>query len=376
MNTRVRSRELGSRDGFQSFDIVGPEYYSSHVSLGNETVSDEHEQGVRTPHMPLRVSRSTRDGGLLNGPGPRWSAMYANYPTGAWFRDPQNLDLPTYSENDLALRLLAGTNPSRPKVDLPVSVFELRELPELIRTEGLKRLRNPADIASSLYLKEKFGFEPIFNDLVKLCSFVEAVERKFKTLTRLHDKGFSTEHLKLEDDAVSYETDWQPVFSTLGLFVDMRFKYTSRRDIRGYVVWKLDNPFIADANIGVLRRAARNLVLGLYAPGLDTLWNALPWTWLLDWCSNIGTILEASRNTVGATPVVSRLLYKDTNTVESVAIGGGFESMTSPYKAEYSVLERKVPLSIALAAELPILTGSQFSILSSIGWQRYSGRRR
>jgi hypothetical protein len=263
------------------------------------------------------------------------------------------------SDAILAAELLARTNPSRPVVDLPIAIYELREIPELLREEGNRIVRGLA----AGHLAVEFGIKPLVNDLQSLLNFSDEVAKRQRELEQLNNGG-----LKRKRDLWSGSTTGGPfdVIAQSGdkITVHIDVHKATVRKIWGYVVWKPDNPKMMK---GDMRSIARKAVLGLTVD-FSTAWNAIPWSWLVDWCSNIGDILVARRNIVGASPGPVQLMTQTTTTADANRIP--YNLTTSPGGWKTVSKRRRTVVNVPVDVQLPILNARQLSILGSIGVTR------
>jgi hypothetical protein len=257
----------------------------------------------------------------------------------------------------LAADLLAKTNPSRPVVDLPIAVYELREIPDLLRKEGGNWLQKLA----SLNLKYHFGIKPLINDLFSLLSFSDEVNKRQKELDALYKSGLRRKR-RLWKDAFPY-TKVTTVNSTHKFNIDAYSDCVTASDIWGFVEW-----FPNDIQMmkGDRRALARKAVLGMTID-FATAWEAMPWSWLIDWCSNVGDILIANRNIVGAGHGPVRIM-------ETINTSANCRFPLDPYCSDGTwrneTKTRRTVSHVPISAQLPILSLRQLSILGSIGVTR------
>jgi hypothetical protein len=263
------------------------------------------------------------------------------------------------SDAILAAELLARTNPSRPVVDLPIAIYELREIPELLREEGNKIIRGLA--AGNLALQ--FGIKPLISDLQSLMNFSDEVAKRQRELERLAEGG-----LRRKRDLWSGSTTAGPLSiiaqSGDGVTVTIGVHKATQRKVWGHVVWTPDNPKLMK---GDMRNLARKAVLGLTID-FATAWNAIPWSWLVDWCGNVGDILTARRNIVGASHGPVQIMTQTTTTAlasqtpeTGFVTPGGWKEVTK---------QRRSVVYVPVDVQLPILSLRQLSILGSIGVTR------
>lgn len=319
----------------------------------------------------LDIVHSKHSGGTLNGvhwwnPGlsvtyNKWIAdRYQTFD--AWSVAP---DFSDFDINDFAARVGSAGNPSKPHVDLPISFVELRELPQLMRSFGGPLLRR----FSNAYLGAEFGIKPFINDIYSLMDFTVAVEQRIKRLERLVKYGYDIKKTQ-------YRTDYwrgnpsEVWVNSLNFGVKAIERPSAKRKIWGYSKWVPTNPFTFRSDIELAEKA-RRLVLGLNNVSFASLWNAIPWTWLIDWFSNVGDVLETHRNSHEIHCAGIFLCVEQTKYLRSaMSFSESSGVRMSPFVSEVVQKYRTVaPVFPSLTA--PILDGRQLGILSAIGIQRY-----
>nr|UJQ85525.1 MAG: hypothetical protein 1 [Leviviridae sp.] len=263
------------------------------------------------------------------------------------------------SDAILAADFLAKTNPSRPVVDLPIAVYELREIPRLLREEGNKILRSIA-VGNLTY---QFAIRPLVNDLLGLLNFSDEVAKRQKELEQLHEGGLRRKRHMWSGSNIAGPFD---IIAQSGdkLIVHIGADYVTQRKIWAFTVWRPDNPHMMPSD---MRDQARRAVLGLTID-FATAWNAIPWSWLVDWCGNIGDILTANRNIVGASPDPVQIMTQTTTSADAKILSYANDISAGSWVRESK--QRRTLAYVPVDVQLPILNLRQLSILGSIGVTR------
>lgn len=253
----------------------------------------------------------------------------------------------------------ASTNPSRPYVDIPVNVLELGDVTRLLQRqgEGLARLGREN-------LRYQFGIRPLVSDLTKLLYFSDQVERRVQELTRLR----SSKGLRRTTGVFSGTgTDSiSRVVQSDGIFVVGTFGGVTTQNVSVHCRWLPDDVGSLSAP-GAMRSLARRAVLGLTLDQ-STLWEAMPWSWLVDWGSNIGQFFRANRNIVGA--VLSDVaVMRHTRTEYTWEGYHQGDVRITPITAIRESKERASSF-VAPTAHFPFLSGNQMGILASLAVTR------
>lgn len=261
----------------------------------------------------------------------------------------------------LAAQLLAHTNPSRASVDVPAFVYEMKDIPSLIKEVGEGLLARFGDANLTWW----FYWKPLLGDMRKMVLAADAIMKRQKELEHLNSSG-----LKRKMDLWSGSNSFSKAARYLQSYGFTAYSTNvSRTDSRiwGFVRWfPTSAPTLIKSD---LREQARKAVLGLTVDPL-TAWEVFPWSWFIDWFSNAGDILASHRNLVGASH--SQVLIMEETTTTSRWTNTDFDS--SKYCSNPTTIlvnkTRNLVASEAVSAYLPILTPRQLSILGSIGVTR------
>jgi hypothetical protein len=371
MTIRSRSKTLSYRPRGYAKRLasqVGDE--SSVVANNVETVNDTVGPG---DGHPFSVHRYVHNGGVINSYPEETSRIFRNflaeYCFNADLRSHLYTDAPT--DGDVATRLINGTNPSRPEVDLPVFIAELKDIPGLIRTGGKELLKQKKYLrrGAQANLEYQFGWAPFISDLFKLFSFQDTVDSRVKELENLENGG-----LRYTRSMGSYSSQEQKdvVFQSLFSIWGGPVIRTTTEKVKGHIKWYPINEGWPNTP-AAMRSLARRAALG-WTVDAATAWELIPWSWLIDWCSNTGTFLMSKRNIVPAwhTPVqVMRHRVSTITSGRAVNVRGEM----SPINCFVEDKSRKQAIP-SLNAHLPFLNMRQMSILGSIGVLRSSRRAR
>jgi hypothetical protein len=192
-----------------------------------------------------------------------------------------------------ALRTAARTNPSRPVVDIPVEVLQIGELTRLIRKRG-------NDLWAELgkeNLRFQFMIKPYVEDVMKLLKFHEHVARRVKELKRLNGPRGFRKTVKLDS--------WRRVdnvtitWSSAGAVIfDIPTPIERTFEIKGHARWKTPADMSKITEVELVMQAIR--AVGGLTIDSATVWELIPWSWLIDWGYNVSAFFYANRNIVPA----------------------------------------------------------------------------
>lgn len=268
------------------------------------------------------------------------------------------------SDGELAFKVLERTNPSVPVVDVPAMIgeFALGNIPLNIRSKGISIIRKIANVN----LKYQFEIKPLVSDLLKCLQLMDDVQGRMKTLNTLHTKGKLRKAAKVYKKGRKYSR-WVSMNSDFGVGISGEELIQDQVDIWGYTTWYLDDP-LSMVGMDPFDLASR-LVSGAYL-NFDTVWELIPWSWFVDWFTNVGSILNATRNELGCTPGLVYLCEHRKSELKSGKVSISPHGVTmSPYHSVRETKERRLATPY-FSASLPFLNDKQVSILGSIAISR------
>lgn len=250
-------------------------------------------------------------GGKLTPPGQVITAMYTGP---VWARDPSLLSFPSITKSSNTVldawgaTAVARTKPTNSVADVTVFLTELlREgLPDLAGA-SLKRWRTTTDRARKVpaeeYLNYQFGWVPVANDISKLANAIthaELVMNQFqrdsgRLVRRRFDFPIDTETLTevAKNAAVPAMPASHTALFKTGLPKGRVIKTTTtsrRRWFSGAFTYYLAPDYSTRSGIARAVQSAKKLYGLSLTP--ETVWNVSPWSWAIDWFSNVGDVLS------------------------------------------------------------------------------------
>lgn len=332
------------------------------------TTSVSTNRGGENPFQVTRKTLSGSEGFKRGQAGTRYFTVRG--PSDFLSVDPPFAAVPPY---DVA-NIWARTNPSRASVLLPAAIFELKDLPDMIRQAGrfLKTARRDwpslvrpgketRDLASA-NLALQFGWAPLVSDLVKMAKFQSSVDKRRKEIEANTSSGGYRRRITLGTSTLSISGSRAVNFGNYrNFFVPYTGKSTSKQ--WAVVKWQPTSPgtSILPKSDNELRRLLAGLTL---SQALINAWEVLPWSWLIDYFTNIGDVLQAGNNHY-AKPLSGSVMTTITTEVSHATFDQGDDRLS----AGTVTIVRKVraPLgAITLQATIPTLGVGQLSILSSL----------
>lgn len=281
-------------------------------------------------------------------------------------------------------RLLASTGPITPRVNLPLFVYELKDIPMMLRHAGdlLHKIRRPSGLdptkeAAAATLAYQFGWAPLIGDLKKLLSFGDAVAKQQRVLRGAHSERGIRRRVSLGTDSY-YSGGTDSVWSVYGLFLTPQFNSELGAKTWGVVHWKVRDPNQVGKypSWNSAMRSALGFNLGMIP---ITIWKAIPWSWLVDWFTDISSVLTANYNMVYYRPFRACIMRTAWNIrrYKAVPAGPGPDDVCTEGTVE-STFKSRYPVnnpSPSVTLKLPFLDSFKLSILGSLTILRISGRR-
>lgn len=222
----------------------------------------------------------------LNGINTTQNRVYTNW-------TPQGIALALISHiNDTSLpsltnatnNALARSNPSKPLVDAPRSLIELRDIPETIRQaadivrsarKGLLTPRNARRAWNALrhgagaYVGYEFGIKPIVSDVHRLLHFQEGWDRRFHELKRMYQTGGLRKTGRIYSSTKTDGDNSKAIESVSSLVINARQERITWRNMWYSARWVPDWPRLnqtwamhTSPNDAAIRRQAYNAVSG------------------------------------------------------------------------------------------------------------------
>jgi len=222
----------------------------------------------------------------------------------------------------------ARARPGNPEASVGQFIYELNDFPVLPlrgifkKFSGLQKRTGGAHLADipkvlyaqlldfkslgSEYLNVVFGWEPFVKDLRQMYNLWKVIDKRMAQLVRENGKSIRRKaQVRHESDCSSEPTKTYPwayanVWGAPPNWTDggSRVDAITQREEK---VWFSGSfrYYVPELESSLWDAKARLALFGVL-PTPDLIWSVLPWTWLLDWFSNLGDIISNfSENAVG-----------------------------------------------------------------------------
>lgn len=369
MHVRKRTRVLPGVEGFRANEAWSTQskqwvrtgsWTSSPLSL-SETMEDvvgNHKPDVVNPVIQEKLSR---DGGLITGTRtagftryvaqnycpPYFATMIlshlsvANIPSNAW----------------VATEVASQTNPSNYSFNLPVSLAELKDIPRMMQKKILSQKGNSV-------IEHAFGWSPIIQDLQAMFQIIRSIETRLKTLEMLGKGKLSRTRVAFSGNSIQNQTSTVTLNSSGWTATSTQRKTETNVSIFGTASWRPNFP-ISPLTDEAKWKLALRLAAGLEPTIVfDALYQLMPWSWLIDYFSNLGDLISLTNNSVAS---LSGPVSVSTKTVTTFRSNVNVPSTMSgtAFRAELKGWTR-IGVNPGLEFRMPILTTGQLSILNNL----------
>nr|UJQ85089.1 MAG: hypothetical protein 1 [Leviviridae sp.] len=350
----------------------------------------------------LYSAKRSREGGLCNGSGliglDTISMVDHSLDT---FAKLDNIPVETHPwalDSTLIAKILARTGPMTPKVNVPLFLYELKDVPAMIRHAGdtLHKLSDlgmskisglsAAREAASANLAYKFGWEPLISDIGKIAKIAEYAKKRQEFLMKTQEVMGAVSKAYLGSETYTNSGDYDGPYP----FGNWMITFTEPRTFKKKVTvtrwcsarWRYRDfqPLYYSENPVTPFQA----VTGLNTPNIPvTVWKALPWTWLSDWFVDISSTMQAAQNLVYFEPTdicfMEHRLYEveisGASIVKNTNGGGAFGTCTPlRYTLETKLRHVFNTEDITPQPKLPMWDDFKLSVLGSLATLRLLGR--
>jgi hypothetical protein len=284
-------------------------------------------------------------------------------------------DLPPQSDVDDIVGFGASAwnkfKPAKPVFSAAVAIAELREFPRLLhaKVEGLKSI-------SDFHLAVQFGWKPLLSDITRMLNVYEKASSRLAFLQAnlgkpVRRKG--TVFYDAESGHLEHPGEIQMWNIGQGGYNDLpyneaawmsteRWKMTRR-------IWYSAEYVFYDSDISMPETRSHSLaaLLGVIPTPADV-WAILPWSWLIDWFSNAGDLLENLTDQIVDRQVTkyAYIMGETTRQYEQTTTEGNAHPSRS--RNYVTKVRKKVdPYGASVGGDLTLL---QLSILAALGISR------
>lgn len=284
--------------------------------------------------------------------------------------------------------------PGQSEADIGTFVGELKDLPGMLKhgkswlkpmqkLSALKNFSSAAKSAGNEYLAVEFGWKPFVSDLA---SMADVVGRTIKALKQLRKDNGKTVRRRGNIDVVEstntvirsgngeiWPADYNSYFllSPLGNTqqrVEVTTSYTRYWFSGAFKYW------IPDINAPEAQIRLWTKMLGLN-PSPKLVWELTPWSWLADYFTSIGSIMDnvsgnAAENLVATYCFIMGNVKEEKQITVTAPTKPGFPSVKTKARVLTEVKRREAASPYGFGVDLSGLSPKQIAILGALGLSR------
>jgi hypothetical protein len=266
-------------------------------------------------------------------------------------------------------KALANLNPYRPKWNLPLFLFELKDFPHMLRELGgvLKGRLKPDSVPGG-YLSYQFGWAPLVSDLMSLFDLTADIDNRMRYFRNLQKGKKISRVIATSSD----RTLGEPVNHVACFEADDTFAYgwttqaLTKETMRVWLDAHASFKGVLPNSDVELRSLSRNAILGLHSVPW-TVWDAIPWSWLIDYFVNVGDFLEATQGWLNLDVTRLNVMAKTQRRTRFIVLR---EVSTLSVSGALWVSTRRQRLASVdptpSLSPTPFLSGKQMSILGAL----------
>jgi hypothetical protein len=333
-------------------------------------------------NQPLTIEKVTRTGGGIYGTqksqrtGWSWHGTPCTYMNNSYTTSPLNPIFNRPTDNYLATEVIARTNPSRSSTEALEYLGELDSLgsqAERNMAERINRLKRATRGvnwktlrgAARANLMYQFGIAPLISDIEVLMGFQQLVDKRVEEIERLRTRGLRRT-IPLWNESET-QTIRNQIIHSNGVSLRADLTKTTTVQIRGHIRWRATSNWIKSDES--MRGAVRDSILGARIDP-TSIYELMPWSWLIDYFLNLGTMVKATRNNFDAIHDIVRIMTETTTQVTSsnhtTSGSGNYIVRCEPFTVT-SVTKTRRLTTPSISAHTGFLQPAQWSILGSLG---------
>jgi len=282
--------------------------------------------------------------------------------------------------------MIAATIPNQPMEELIPALVEgfTEGLPSL--GDVIPRSINPKEFARA-FLGWEFGVKSFTTDVQKslhaivnskriLAEFASRYEKTYRRHRLSEPETHTTSH---SYDFTVYSKPWTYLYDWSSVYSDGTIQEST------VVRFAAEYLYFQVISTGLLKQveehaAMANRLLGMDPTRLSNIWESLPWTWLVDWVFNVGSIIR-NVSYLGRDGLVMRYAYvtmqqTQTGIYKTRGVLGSSFSYRKPftYKVQRNFVLRRKATPYGFGLNPTTFTQKQWAILAALGITRCGQR--
>jgi len=374
---RTRSLQLPEKSGWYQL-YWGGSPFGERYSVRGKVLEKVTIDTIDSPMSENPFDSQTREWqfGALTGTFGYW--RYENCPpTSASRAHCTHLPIPApYGIN----RKLAEMHPGAPAVNVPLALYELREVGFLAKSilKGWKKLETKhigetggslSQGASNLWLTNSFMIQPMISDIVGLLGIADELDRRLRRLIKAQSTGLVRRQMSLGGGEVIGPIT-RDAFNAegIGAYGDAQTKTSYKRWLSSK--WRATTYFSHGSltDTAAIRTMAAALGVDI---SFSAIYDAIPWSWFLEWVTDLPSLIKVYDNRHGYTfaggSLMTTIISERTITPEAGSVWKQptVEKLTSKLRQPQNPTLADVGFNILSANQLTTIAAIMHS---SSGW--------
>lgn len=276
-------------------------------------------------------------------------------------------------------QVASQTNPVKSHVDVTSMVYELRDLPETLMkfwdiAQVIAKKRNRLSkhskgTSENSVLDLNFGIAPLISDTVKLFQFTKAFNKRARELAAIYDRPHGLKRQRVVWAYSTQRSDYVAANSYIcGVGVNRKIKTVARQ--WASVTWKPWFPWQERPSDEEIANKAIAALTGIRNPWAIA-YEILPWSWLIDYFTNVGDIVEICGNAFEYKIDQSCVMSNVRSLIVDEVVVSHPDFTVTPAVGTYE-LKFRVPTSIGFSLNSSAISTQQLVNLASIAanWKR------
>lgn len=195
----------------------------------------------------------------------------------------------TAQNNEYALHLIVNSHPFLPVFSVPVAIKELVEVASLFELAA----KSFAGFVGGAYLNYRFGWKAFVRDVKTLSTITEDLESRIKDFNRLLEDGRSRKRMTLKDERSTSVTSNIFLQSSYGVTIKGDLRHTRSMKTWGTLTWGVNDDQLLPVDDLERFNLAWRTLFDLQEIDPETMWNLIPFSWLVDYFLNVGAVLQS-----------------------------------------------------------------------------------
>lgn len=259
----------------------------------------------------------------------------------------------------LASRLVANTHPFAPYFSVPVAIKEMVELSTLLKLAA----RSFAEFAGGAYLNYRFGYVQFVDDVRTLAGIMKHLEYRVRDFNFILQNGYTRKSMKLGVTGGGSKSPNSVLHSTYSVIIRGDFNQEWTMETWGTLIWGVDGKKLLPTDQLALFNEAVRYALDIKDIDAATLWQLIPFSWLVDYFLNVGDILQSQQLRYNCQPYDICIMRHYTRTVRLIPTDyGSTVTINNPGFYQKEIKTRDV-------VNPPLTSSLSFDLIQSDRWK-------